>query len=143
MKITSMKSNLVFACLLIGLQHPSEATAQAVLTISPKAVDVVGVQAPRITINTAASDSLRKRSFRYGPPLSWYENHQEPLYVIDGKIADSETLKSISPQDIENIDVIKGVRAVTFYGHLGAGGAIIITTRKPRINQSKEKGRLD
>lgn len=51
------------------------------------------------------------------------------LIVLDGVIADSEILRTISPIDVKNINVIKdGSSAV--YGSRGANGVVLIETKK-------------
>jgi TonB-dependent starch-binding outer membrane protein SusC len=52
----------------------------------------------------------------------------EPLYVIDGVQVESG-LSTISPQDIQSIDVLKDAAATAIYGARGANGVIIITTK--------------
>lgn len=52
----------------------------------------------------------------------------EPLYIIDGVQVESG-LSSISPQDIQTIDVLKDAAATAIYGARGANGVIIITTK--------------
>ncbi len=81
----------------------------------------------------------------------------QPLYVIDGVIANNETVNSglnavtsagpmplaqdvednspnrisdINPADVERIEVLKGPSASAIYGSKGAAGAILITTRR-------------
>lgn len=69
----------------------------------------------------------------------------EPLYVIDGFPVDSNSdnlggsvaegpnlnaLSTISPSDIESIDVLKDASATAIYGSRGANGVIIITTKR-------------
>lgn len=69
----------------------------------------------------------------------------DPLYVIDGfpinndySISDAgvtdgpklNPLSSISPSDIESIDVLKDASATAIYGSRGANGVIIVTTKK-------------
>ncbi|NCI46283.1 SusC/RagA family TonB-linked outer membrane protein [Sediminibacterium soli] len=51
------------------------------------------------------------------------------LYVIDGIPINSDTW-NVSPDDIENITVLKGSVASALYGYRGQRGAIIITTKK-------------
>ena len=53
-----------------------------------------------------------------------------PLYVIDGFPTESSFASSISPADIESIDVLKDASASAIYGARGANGVIIITTKK-------------
>lgn len=52
-----------------------------------------------------------------------------PIIVVDGIVVESD-LYDISPQDIENINVLKGVTAAALYGSRGKNGAIMITTKK-------------
>lgn len=80
-------------------------------------------------------------------------NSSSPLYVLDGvPIDNSETsvggdpagsgisrIIDIDPNNIENVNILKGAAATALYGSKGAGGAIIITTKsgkgkKPSIN---------
>jgi TonB-linked SusC/RagA family outer membrane protein len=51
-----------------------------------------------------------------------------PLYVIDG-VQVENGLATISPQDIQSIDVLKDAAATAIYGSRGANGVIIITTK--------------
>lgn len=52
-----------------------------------------------------------------------------PLVVVDGIVGAS--LNSVSPEDIESIDVLKDGSAAAIYGTRGTNGVIIITTRRP------------
>ncbi|HEV7992209.1 MAG TPA: TonB-dependent receptor plug domain-containing protein, partial [Gemmatimonadaceae bacterium] len=63
----------------------------------------------------------------------------EPLYVIDGVPAITGTssndpyqnpLSSISPSDIENIEVLKDASSTAIYGARGAAGVVLITTKR-------------
>jgi TonB-linked SusC/RagA family outer membrane protein len=56
---------------------------------------------------------------------------QEPLYIIDGVIVRGG-LPDINPQDIENVEVIKGAAASSLYGAQAGNGVIQITTRSGR-----------
>lgn len=68
----------------------------------------------------------------------------QPLYVIDGVPFDNtnqgspgpyggvdfgDGLSTINPDDIESIQVLKGVAASALYGYRGGNGAILITTK--------------
>lgn len=53
---------------------------------------------------------------------------QEPLYIIDGVVSQGG-LQDINPQDIENIEVVKGAAAASLYGSRAGNGVINITTR--------------
>ncbi|MES2523337.1 MAG: SusC/RagA family TonB-linked outer membrane protein [Gemmatimonadota bacterium] len=60
---------------------------------------------------------------------------QEPLYIIDGVVSQGG-LQDINPQDIENIEVVKGAAASSLYGSRAGNGVIQITTRSGK-NQSE------
>jgi len=71
--------------------------------------------------------------------------NSEPLYVIDGIPAITGTssndpyqnpLSSISPNDIENIEVLKDASSTAIYGARGAAGVVLITTKRGRKGQN-------
>jgi hypothetical protein len=67
----------------------------------------------------------------------------KPLYVIDGMVigraAERDALNTmVKPEDIEQIDVLKGESAIKIYGDDSKDGVIVITTRKAR-----ERGAYD
>lgn len=74
----------------------------------------------------------------------------QPLFVIDGVPFISESmnqftgangtqspLASISPSDIDRIDVLKDADATAIYGSRGANGVILITTKKGHAGKTK------
>lgn len=54
-----------------------------------------------------------------------------PLYIVDG-VQVENGLSTISPQDIQSIDVLKDAAATAIYGARGANGVIVITTKSGR-----------
>jgi TonB-dependent SusC/RagA subfamily outer membrane receptor len=59
-------------------------------------------------------------------------NSNPPLIVVDGVVMEAFDLKSIDPNDIENVQILKGAEAVALYGARAANGVMIITTKKGR-----------
>ncbi|MEN9597887.1 MAG: hypothetical protein RL596_198 [Bacteroidota bacterium] len=86
----------------------------------------------------------------------------QPLFVIDGVIADNSSIDEnsdggrgvglasdrpnrntdytnriadLNPNDIENVTVLKGPEATALYGSQASSGAIVITTRKAKSNK--------
>ncbi len=53
-----------------------------------------------------------------------------PLYIVDGIFADN--IDFVNPNDIESIEVLKDASSLAIFGFKGAGGAIIVTTKKGR-----------
>jgi TonB-linked SusC/RagA family outer membrane protein len=52
----------------------------------------------------------------------------EPLVIIDGMQGGS--LSDVHPNDIESLEVLKDASATAIYGSRGAGGVILVTTKK-------------
>jgi TonB-linked SusC/RagA family outer membrane protein len=75
----------------------------------------------------------------------------DPIYIIDGirmssangssAISTGGTTLSrvgdINPQDIENIEIVKGPSAATLYGTDAANGVIVITTKRGRAGSTR------
>ncbi|MDP9042278.1 MAG: SusC/RagA family TonB-linked outer membrane protein, partial [Bacteroidota bacterium] len=51
----------------------------------------------------------------------------EPLYVIDGYIGGS--IETVSPADIESLEILKDASASAIYGSRGSNGVVLITTK--------------
>ena len=54
---------------------------------------------------------------------------ETPLLVIDGVPYSNMSLRDVSAEDIESIEVLKGATASALYGYRGASGAIMVTTK--------------
>lgn len=54
----------------------------------------------------------------------------EPLYVIDGVPLNADNFRSINPNDIDAISVLKDAGATSIYGNRGANGVIIVKTKR-------------
>lgn len=52
----------------------------------------------------------------------------QPLYVVDGILLNGD-INNISPDDIQEISVLRGANAAALYGSRAANGAIVITTK--------------
>ncbi|MCX5766805.1 MAG: SusC/RagA family TonB-linked outer membrane protein [Gemmatimonadetes bacterium] len=74
----------------------------------------------------------------------------DPIYVIDGVrmtggsqtslfTGDAQAGRTgdINPEDIENIEIVKGPSAATLYGTDAANGVVVITTKKGRAGSAK------
>jgi len=56
------------------------------------------------------------------------DGSSQPLYVVDGILLDGD-INNISPDDIQEISVLRGANAAALYGSRAANGAIIVTTK--------------
>ncbi|WP_421828382.1 SusC/RagA family TonB-linked outer membrane protein [Larkinella sp.] len=84
--------------------------------------------------------------------FSTFTGSNQPLYVVDGipldnsgggnsvntGVVNSSRISDINPQDIENVNVLKGAAATVLYGSRAASGAILITTKKGRKGVKKQ-----
>ena len=58
-----------------------------------------------------------------------------PLYVIDGMIADANV--TINPDDIASVQILKDASAAAIYGSRAGNGVILITTKKGKSGEPK------
>ena len=58
-----------------------------------------------------------------------------PLYVVDG--FQTESISDISPNDIEDITVLKDASSTAIYGSQGANGVILITTKNAKSGKTQ------
>src|SRR5689334_8723163 len=58
-----------------------------------------------------------------------------PLFIVDG-VQVENALNTLSPQDIQSIDVLKDAAATAIYGARGANGVIVITTKGGRVGRT-------
>jgi TonB-linked SusC/RagA family outer membrane protein len=63
-----------------------------------------------------------------------------PLVLIDGVTG---SLNNLSPDDIENITVLKDAASASIYGARGANGVILVTTKKGKKGQTQVSYRLN
>ncbi|WP_396144610.1 von Willebrand factor type A domain-containing protein [Flavobacterium sp.] len=67
----------------------------------------------------------------------------DPLYVIDGFPVDSKKFKSLKPENIVTLQVLKDSKAISEYGSRGSNGVIIIRTDKNLSKKEIEKLKLE
>ena len=58
--------------------------------------------------------------------------NNQPLLILDGNIVTYDLLTNISPEDIDNVNVLNGPAAVALYGSQASNGALVITTKRPK-----------
>ncbi|MFY7729690.1 MAG: YfbK domain-containing protein [Flavobacterium sp.] len=98
-------------------------------------------RAAGVTVNTAAGQPgsgnttviLRGAGTLYG--------NQEPLYIIDGVPANADNMKSIDPNNIESVSVIKD-GATDIFGSRGANGVIVVTTKESKKMSKRQFRKL-
>lgn len=56
----------------------------------------------------------------------------KPIYVVDGKISNYEKVKTLDPNLIKTMNILKGASASAKFGEKAKGGVVVITTKKKR-----------
>ena len=77
------------------------------------------------TTSEGSPDAVIRIRVRGGMSITGDNN---PLFIIDG-VQVENGLSTISPQDIQSIDVLKDAAATAIYGARGGNGVVIITTK--------------
>lgn len=85
---------------------------------------------PGLTVY-GASQPGQPKSFNIRGTLSI--NDAAPLILIDNVEGDINTL---NPNDIESVTVLKDASSAAIYGARAAGGVILITTKRPKVNDA-------
>ena len=61
-----------------------------------------------------------------------------PLIIVDG-VPYEGAISDINPQDVESMSVLKDASASAIYGHRGANGVVLITTKKGKAGEAQVK----
>ncbi len=61
----------------------------------------------------------------------------EPLYVIDGMMANATQFGALNPKSIESVDILKDAAAGAIYGSRAGNGVILVTTKKGKSGKAK------
>ncbi|MEL1241388.1 Plug domain-containing protein [Flavobacterium flavipallidum] len=74
-----------------------------------------------------------------GDSVRFLRNQATPLFVLNGFQVTKSEIDVIQPQDVERIDVIRGMQATMFFGEEAADGLIAIYIKPNAANRSKER----
>lgn len=97
--------------------------------INPNPLQAIQGKVAGLTITQPSGDPNQSPTVRLRGYTS-LAGGSEPLYVVDGVIG--VPINTISPSDIETIDVLKDASASAIYGSRAANGVIMITTKRGR-----------
>ena len=131
---------------VVGNISPDEAALSSVATFS----DLIQGRSAGVTVSGAGGTVGTGSRIRIRGSAS-VSLSNDPLVIIDGVRADNTSESSsigvggqsfsrfedINPQDIENIEILKGPAATAMYGTAAAAGAIQITTRRGTVGDAR------
>ncbi|MDH7444491.1 SusC/RagA family TonB-linked outer membrane protein [Aquimarina sp. 2201CG14-23] len=65
--------------------------------------------------------------------VSSINGNTEPLFLMDGIPINEDNFRSLNPNDIESISVIKDAAGTSIFGSRGANGVVVIKTKKGTV----------
>ena len=65
------------------------------------------------------------------------KHDSEPLYIVDGYVADAKFLKNYNKRKITSLNILEGDNAKKLYGNLAKKGVVVITTKG--LNSQEEE----
>lgn len=129
LQTTQQTLDEVFVTTALGIKKEKRKTTYAMQEVKGTAIEkarepnVVSTLTGRI-----AGLSIQTKSTMYENPEIKLRGGTT-LVVIDGVPAQTD-FWNINPDDVDNINVLKGTAATALYGSLGINGAIMITTKR-------------
>lgn len=99
-----------------SLSHGNDSTRSRIRVRGMASGSMAAISANRMAYPSASGERL--------PTLNGV------IVVIDGVIRDQKAMGSISPDEIESVEVIKGASATALYGPLAANGVISVKTKR-------------
>ncbi|TPN88882.1 TonB-dependent receptor plug domain-containing protein [Aquimarina algicola] len=84
---------------------------------------VTGVEITRANGNVGNTSQISIRG------ISSVSGNNQPLYVVDGIVANQTSLQQLDPDRIESITILKDASATALYGTRGANGVIVINSK--------------
>jgi TonB-dependent SusC/RagA subfamily outer membrane receptor len=111
--------------------------------------DVLAARSPGVMVQAGTQTGSGQRIRVRG--ISSLSLNNEPIFIVDGirmTASNGSTsfgnggnnasrLQDINPEDIENMEIVKGPSAATLYGTDAANGVIVITTKKGRAGTAR------
>ncbi|MBF8148334.1 hypothetical protein ITJ86_00400 [Winogradskyella sp. F6397] len=94
-----------------------------------------GSQPEIISEDIIIYDATNKKTF--STQNNYFQN-PKPLVLFNGKEVSSDYLKSISPENIESVTVLKDEKAIHKYGEKGKNGVIELTTKENVVITKKD-----
>lgn len=101
--------------------------------VNPNPLQAIQGKVAGLVITQASGDPNQQPTVRLRGYTS-LAGGSDPLYVVDGMIG--VPINTISPSDIESMDVLKDASAAAIYGSRAANGVILITTKRGKSGKT-------
>lgn len=93
--------------------------------------------APNVIIQSNTYDPNRQNT-RFNVRGVTSTTSSDPLFVIDGIVADDGAFNRLNPSDVESISVLKDAGAAAIYGSRSAAGVILVTTKSGKKDSAPQ-----
>ncbi|WP_080053868.1 SusC/RagA family TonB-linked outer membrane protein [Spirosoma aerolatum] len=101
--------------------------------VNPNPLQAIQGKVAGLVITSPSGDPTQSPTVRLRGYTS-LAGGSDPLYVVDGMIG--VPITTISPADIESMDVLKDASAAAIYGSRAANGVILITTKRGKSGKT-------
>lgn len=138
----------------LGSVRTAVDTQALVRAVEPNVAQALAAKAPGVVVSQQAGDpGASSKIIIRG--LNTIQGAGQPLFVVDGTPINNSTNSTsggdnvggatvttnraydLSPDDIENVEVLKSAAAAAIYGARASQGVILITTKKGRAGQTR------
>lgn len=113
----------------LGIRHEERSLGYAVQTVDSKALTNVKGGSISTSLTGKVAGLMVRNTTEFFVSSSVKLRGSDALIVVNGVPTTNLSLDDISPDDIEDISVLKGATASALYGNRGSNGAIMITTK--------------
>jgi len=149
----------------LGIKKEKKALGYAVSSISKKDLEqkpeidiarLLNGKAPGVNIGPSSGLSGSGTNIIIRA-VSTISGNSQPLWVVDGVPFDGGTnnqagftfgnntpsrFLDLDPNNVESIDILKGLSATTLYGELGRNGVILVTTKNGSTQKTRKKNEV-
>ena len=106
--------------------------------ITTNVTSALAGNAPGVQVISSSGDPTSNSSTIRIRGIGSMSASNNPLVIVDG-VPYEGAISDINPQDVESMSVLKDASASAIYGHRGANGVILITTKKGKAGEAQVK----
>jgi TonB-linked SusC/RagA family outer membrane protein len=141
----------------LGTVRDKVVAEQLVNSSEQNLVNALAAKAPNVQVFSSAGDPGASSYIQIRGLTTIQAGDGQPLFVVDGVPVDNNTdyanpaqlalnsnsifpqnnLLNLNPNDIENVEVLKGASSGAIYGSRAGQGVVLITTKKGRPGQTR------
>ncbi len=137
--------------------HNTIDSTQITRSAEQNLVNALAAKAPNVTVTSSSGDPGSSSYIQIRGLTTIEASDGQPLFVVDGVPVDNSTtfnntaqqalsggninppnaLLELNPDDIENVEILKGASSGAIYGSRAGSGVVLITTKHGRPGQTR------